>query len=81
MFQRVHSPRWGKDGVGVFEEERLDFGSLGVGVAPAHLDQGLGETAVEKEVARQVCVGPCAHVEHADEGAPKALAEAHSIGR
>ena len=80
MCLRTQSWREGKDGIGVLEEKRFDFGSFGVGISAAHLDEGLRETPVEQQVAGEVRVGSGADIEHADERAPKALAESHPVG-
>ena len=80
MFHPIHSRGCGKDGFWILEQERFDLGPPGVCIAPAHLDQGLREASVEQQIAREVGVGPSAHVEQAEERATEALAESNTIG-
>jgi len=63
------------------KQKRFDFVPPRVGVASSHLDEGLRETSVEQQVARQVGVSASTDVQHADERAPEALPESNSVGR
>lgn len=79
MCHRFHRRRHGQDRVGIFKQKRLDLGPLRMGIAPPHFNEGLRESAIEQQVARQVGVGPNTDVEHADERAPEGLSKSNAV--